>query len=309
MRIFEIKMGSEHKMSKPIVACIGYFDGMHKGHQALIAETVRLAEQKGCEPALISFEPDPWVVIKGMQNVKHIFTMRERINLSVHFGIKNIILLHFTKEMSELSPMAFIDLINSQLNLKGIVCGFDFHYGFHGEGNTETLKKDVDYSVSVISAVEDEQGKISSTRISQAIRNGDFQAASDMLGFEYGITGFVIHGAHKGTTLGFPTANIKYDAEYLMPRPGVYAGFVEVNHHRYSAMMNLGHNPTFNFKEELSLEAFLFDFYGDLYNHQVTVYFKEFIRDEKKFQSFNNLKLQLDQDRKNAKKVLLKYES
>lgn len=308
MRIFEIKMGSKHKLDTPIVACIGYFDGMHKGHQALIAETVRMAKEKGCETAMISFEPDPWVVIKGMKDIKHIFTKRERINLSVSFGIQNIIILNFTRDMSELSPKDFIELIESQLNLKGMVCGFDFHYGYHGEGNPDILKKDVDFDISVISPVEDGQGKISSTRISEAISNGDLQAASDMLGFEYSITGYVVHGAHKGTSIGFPTANIRYDEEYLLPKSGVYAGFVEVHQKKLPAMINLGHNPTFNYKEQLSLEAYIFNFHEDIYGQQVKIIFKDFIREEKKFHSFQNLQMQLELDARTAQKRLTKYE-
>lgn len=309
MRIFDLKIGSERKMLKPIVACIGYFDGMHKGHQALIKETVKLAKENNCETAMICFEPDPWVVIKDLKDIKHIFTMRERINLSVSFGIQNIIILHFTKEMSELSSKQFINLIESQLNLKGIVCGFDFHYGYHGEGNIDTLKNEVDYKVVVVDAVEDEKGKISSTRISQAIINGNFKEVNKMLGFDYCITGYVIHGSHKGTSIGFPTANIKYDKEYLLPKPGVYAGFVEIHNKKHPAMINLGHNPTFNYKDELSLEAHIFDFNEDIYNQNIKIFFIEFIREERKFKSFNNLRMQLDQDSRQIKKLLENYES
>lgn len=308
MRVINIGVNTMHTYEKPMCACIGYFDGMHLGHQALVKETVRLADKYACESALITFNPDPWVTIKGLKDVKHITTMRQRINKAVELGIQNIVILDFTKEMSELSPSDFIEKTLGKLNLKGLVCGFDFHYGFCGKGDANTLKEETDYEVIVVSPVEDEFGKISSTRISEAIINGDMPAVAKMLGQNYSLEGYVRKGHQQGRLMGFPTANIQYSNEYILPKPGVYASMVEIDHHTYGAMTNLGHNPTFNHSEKLSLETHVIDYHGDLYGRILKVQLLEYVREEIKFKSRDNLVLQLEQDIRDIKKILLKYE-
>ena len=132
MRIMHISLANLKKIHTPLVACIGYFDGLHVGHQKLLAKTVELSKKYGCETAMITFDPDPWVVIRGMQKVKHITTMRQRINKAVELGMENIVLLDFTRDMSEMDPSDFLNRILGALNLKALVCGFDFHFGYHG---------------------------------------------------------------------------------------------------------------------------------------------------------------------------------
>ncbi len=308
MRIITIGMDTTRVYTAKMCACIGYFDGVHLGHQALIQKTLELAKEKKCESALITFDPDPWVTIKGVENVQHITTMKERINRIVELGIQNIIILKFTREMSMLNPGQFVNHILSRLALQALVCGFDFHYGFKGEGNVETLRSMHNLEVHVVEPVEDESGKISSTRISKAIEDGDMESAGKMLGQFFSMEGIVVHGRHQGTSIGFPTANLNYSREYLLPKTGVYAGFVKIGRKRYQAMINLGHNPTFNYRNELSLEAHILNFKGDLYGKHITVCFVSFIRPEKRFQSRNNLILQLDQDVRTIQEILKDYE-
>ena len=127
MRIIKMGIDTKRVYTNPMCACIGYFDGMHKGHQQLIRHTIEMSKRLHCESALITFDPDPWVTIKHIKDVKHITTMRERINRAVEYGIQNIIILQFTSEFSQLSPEDFVNEILSKISLKGIVCGFDFH--------------------------------------------------------------------------------------------------------------------------------------------------------------------------------------
>lgn len=308
MRIIRMGLNTNRIYTKPMCACIGYFDGMHIGHQKLVAETVKMAKECHCEAALITFDPDPWVTIKGMKNVKHITTMRERLNRAVELGITNIIILDFTYEFSQLSPSDFVQEILSRISLKGLVCGFDFHYGKNGEGSAETLKETEGILVEVVDAVEDENGKISSTRISQCIESGRMEEAAAMLGYPFRMSGLVVQGRHQGHSLGFPTANIKYDLEYLLPKGGVYAGYAIVDHKRYRCMINLGHNPTFNYRNDMSLEAHILNYSGDLYTKQITLEFISFIREEKRFSSKGNLIMQLEQDVNTINKVLNRYE-
>lgn len=292
----------------PVCACIGYFDGMHLGHQKLISETVRLAKLKNCESALITFEPDPWVAIKGVHDIRHISTMRQRMNRAIALGIQNIIILNFTREMSLLEPQQFVDIILASINLKGLICGFDFHYGYMGKGNCDTLRDSISYDLTVIEPVTDEKGKISSTRISEAVVRGNMEEAHKMLGYPYQIEGIVMHGNHQGTSMGFPTINLDFSDEYLLPKTGVYAGYVEVARKPYRAMINVGHNPTFNFRNDISVEAHVFNFSDMLYGRHVTFDFLKYMREEKQFRSKNNLILQLEQDAFSIKKVLQNYE-
>lgn len=308
MRIIRMGLNTQRIYSKPMCACIGYFDGMHKGHQQLIKKTIEMSKRLNCESALITFDPDPWVTLKGAKNVKHITTIRERLNKAVEFGIQNIIILEFTYAFSQLSPEEFVNEILSKISIKGIVCGFDFHYGVKGKGNPETLKQTPNIEVEVVSPIEDENGKISSTRITKCIQEGKMEEASNMLGFPFRMSGVVVHGRHQGVSIGFPTANIQYDSEYILPKGGVYAGYVIIHNQKYKAMINFGHNPTFNYRNDMSLEAFIIDFDGDLYGKYVTIEFITFIREEKRFTSKGNLILQLEQDVKRTKKILSNYE-
>ena len=160
MRVINIYADRIKNIPIALCACIGYFDGMHLGHRKLIEDTVQMAESPGCESALITFDPDPWVTIRGIRDIRHITTMRQRMNMAVSMGIGNIVVLKFTEEMSRLAPEEFITGILGQLNLRGLVCGFDFHYGYQGKGDCHSLKEGAPCEVRVIDAVEDEYGKI-----------------------------------------------------------------------------------------------------------------------------------------------------
>ena len=176
MRIINLSLDKENTVKIPLVACIGYFDGMHLGHQALIKETIDLANHYQCASALITFDKDPLEVINDTNEVNHITQFRQRVNRAVSFGIQNIVILHFTKEMATMPPKEFITKILAQLDLKALVCGFDFHYGDKGAGDYESLKRDCEYPVIVVDAVCDEEGKISSTRIRSEIENGNINS-------------------------------------------------------------------------------------------------------------------------------------
>lgn len=295
MRIVNVKLGEIRKQKNPVVACIGYFDGMHKGHQALVNATIEKAKELGVESGLITFDPDPWVTLRNAKDVKHITPLQQRINIAVELGIKNIFILNFTKEMAALSPLDFIKVLDS-CNIKALICGFDYHYGQFGKGDIESLKRDADFEVVVIDAVSDNEGKISSTRITNLIEEGEVHKAEELLGYAYRVEGYVVHGNAKGRTIGYPTANVSVPSEYLEPKGGVYACFALIDGKKYKAMVNIGHNPTFNYTESMSLEAYILDFSGDLYDKRLKISFKYYLRPEKKFKYIGNLKMQLEQD-------------
>lgn len=305
MRIITIDLEKETVSRFPVVACIGFFDGMHKGHQALIRETLKMAKELCCEPGLITFEPDPWVTIRGLRHIPHISSVSQRVDLAVRFGIDNIFILKFTPEMAALSPVEFEEKVLKRMNLQGLVCGFDFHYGAKGAGNSTRLREVYQERLRVVPAVEDDNGKISSSRIEQLIVSGDMPYVEQLLGYPYEICGKVVHGKHVGKKeLGFPTINIRPIAEYIIPRSGVYAGYAVVRGEVYRAMINIGHNPTMNYTEQLSMEAYLLDFSADIYHEKVCIRFKKFLRPEIRFRSVGNLILQLEQDERDTRELL-----
>lgn len=304
MRVITISTTTKRKVQKPMVACIGYFDGLHLGHQALIHQTIALSKQLGCESALITFDPDPWVTIRHLKEVQHISTMRQRMNQAIAFGIDNIVILSFDQAMASLSHQDFLQHILDKVHLKGLVCGFDFHYGKNGEGNVTTLKQNAKFPVYVVEAIADDKGKISSSRISQEITLGNVKEVRRLLGHPYLLEGQVIHGQHRGSSIGFPTANIALSKEYIMPKPGVYACFATVDDQRYAGMCNIGHNPTFNYQQELSFEVHLFHIQKDLYGKRMQVELVQYIRPEMKFKNIQNLILQLNQDQRDIQRIL-----
>ena len=300
MRIAYIDLNRTNNAKNRIAACIGYFDGMHRGHQTLIRRTKALADKYGCGSALITFDPDPWVTIKGIQpsETEHITTMRQKINLAVELGIENIFILKFTWEMSQLSYDEFAKRVLGQLNLRALVCGFDFHYGKNGAGNAETLRNQAFYPVEIVEAVMEDGEKISSTRITSLIKEGKIEEASFLLGHPFDLEGKVVEGRHKGTEMGFPTANIRISDEYVIPKNGVYAAWVTIDRKYYGAMVNIGHNPTLNYSEKISVEAHIFNFDGLIYGKTVSVSLLKFMRPEIQFRSRENLIMQMEQDSK-----------
>ena len=295
LKIYTCTMESQTLSDAPIAACIGYFDGLHRGHMELVSATLKKAKELNAESAMITFEPDPWVVVKQVQDVQHLSTMKQRQKLAEAAGIEHFIILDFTKEMSRLSEAEFVQLIQKNFNLKAMICGFDFHYGLMGQGNAQTLSHH-GFDVVCVGSVNDEKGKISSTRICECIDEGKIEEANELLGYPYTIVGEVIHGNAKGTGIGFPTANILSIKEFLIPQRGVYAGKVKVDDKWHTAMINIGYNPTFNKRRLLSIEAHLLNFNENIYGKEVEVQFCVQLRSERKFDSVEALIHQLQKD-------------
>lgn len=299
MNIYKLSMKEKCECQKQVAACIGYFDGLHKGHRGLVDATVKMAERLGCESGLITFDPDPWVTVKGIREIKHISTMQQRQKLAAEMGIENFFILDFTQEMASLSPEDFMTFIMEQLELKGLVCGFDFHYGSKGKGNTEHLREFSKnrFEFEQVNSINDENEKISSSRIFKCIESGKMKEANRLLGYPYTVFGTVIHGNAKGSSrLGFPTANCDIDSEFVLPCKGVYIGKVRVRGQERPSMINIGYNPTFNKRHMISIEAHILNFKEDIYDEFIEVEFHDYIREEKQFDSIEALIEQLNKD-------------
>ncbi len=297
MKQVVLSLDYKDKIHEPIVACMGYFDGFHVGHMALIDQVKTQAAKDQAKTAMISFHPDPWVVVKNQSNVTHLTTLSDRKELAQAAGIDYWIIIQFTKELSVLSPKQFVDEMLCELPLTTLVVGFDFRFGHKGEGDASFLKANYQcFDTIVVNQVSDDHNKISTTRIGVAITQGDVDEAMRLLGRAYSIKGIVVHGQKKGREIGFPTANVDCSVEYLMPRSGVYIGAATIKGHTYQAMINVGHNPTFNTKNNLSIEAHLLDFDQDIYGQEIRVHFYLRVRDEMKFASIQELIDQMNED-------------
>jgi len=285
---------------EPFAACIGYFDGLHLGHLELINKTIQSAADRKILSAVITFDPDPWVVLKNIPNPQHLTTMQDRILLAEELGIDYWIAIHFDRQLADLTSNEFVDKILLKMPLKALICGFDFNYGKMGKGNITSMIKEADgaFDVIEIPEVTFENSKISSTRIFECLKTGDVELATKLLARPYLLKGVVVGGKQIGRKIGFPTANLQLDQEYAIPRIGVYAGKVSVDGTWYKAMISIGKNPTVSEDNELTIEANILDFDQILYGKTVQFAFLSYIRDEMKFSRFEYLIDQIRQDEK-----------
>lgn len=281
-------------LDEDYIACIGYFDGLHKGHQ-LLFDTVFSLVESNTKSACICFDKDPYTLFHKDYNGVYLTPDKHRLQELEQLGFDVCFLLTFDTNMASLSIAKFNELL-IKLNIKQLVCGDDFHYAYKGEGNIHTLKES-GIIIHRVPLLKIDDVKVSSSIIEQQILNGDIEKANVGLGYVYEIRGTVIHGANVGEKkLGFPTANLFLKENYIIPKKGVYGGSVQIDNDVFFAMINVGNNPTMNYKEEISVEAHLLDFNKDIYGQEITVLFESFIRDEQKFESIEALVQQLELD-------------
>ncbi|MCI8851055.1 MAG: riboflavin biosynthesis protein RibF [Erysipelotrichaceae bacterium] len=284
------------EINEPIHACIGYFDGIHIGHRQLIQAVVKHAKEQGGAAALITFDPDPWAVIKGLTQIAHLTSMEQRKQIAAQLGVEYWIILDFTEEMAALSVAEFHEQILYPLPLATLVCGYDFHYAHYGKGDSQSLQAQNRFTVQVIEQVQNEAQKISSTRIEQCIKEGKIEKANELLSRPYTMTGIVVHGLKNGRKMGYPTVNLQPDTAYVMPKEGVYVGLMHYNGNNYHAMINVGSNPTVQSTLTQRIEAHVFDFDEMIYDRPVAFSFLHYLRGDFKFQGLEQLKQQLQQD-------------
>lgn len=300
MKIQYFDLNKPTIFDEDITACIGYFDGLHLGHQKLISQVVAHAKADGSVPSLITFEPDPWTIIHHMEIIAHITPMEERIEIGERLGIRNWIILRFEEDMQSLRVEEFHERVLRALHIKTLVCGYDFHYGYHGLGDVDSLMEQHHFQVDVVKEVSSEHKKISSSRIEELIEEGNVEKAALFLGRYYTMRGYVKKGAQLGRKYGFPTANLQLKELYVLPKHGVYVGSVKVADVWYGAIINVGHNPTYNYQQQTSIEAHLLNFNDDLYGKNVVFRFCFFLRNECKFESPQKLVEQLEIDKQKA---------
>lgn len=307
MKIYE-GLSDFPKVSNPVVTS-GTFDGVHLGHQKILHRIREIARSIDGETVLLTFWPHPRLVLyPDEHNLRLLSTFEEKAKLLRQFGIDHLVTIPFTKEFSQLSSKEFIqNILVDQIRTKKLVIGYDHRFGRNREGSFEYLQanhREFGFDLEEISRQDVQDIGVSSTKIRQALESGDISTAIDYLGRPYELNGIVIKGQQIGRSIGFPTANVHIPNDYkLIPKDGVYAVEAMVNGSLYKAMLNIGNRPTVDGTKK-TVEAHLFDFQGDLYDKQITVYLKAFLRDEQKFNGLEALKNQLFIDQRNAKNLL-----
>ena len=290
----------------PLAMALGYFDGVHRGHQQVILEAKKQAEEKGICSAVMTFDPHPSVVLgKTNKQIQYISPLADKIKSIEELGIDYLFIIHFSVEFANLLPQEFIDQYVIGLNVKHVVAGFDFTYGRMGKGTMETLpfhSRDK-FSYSVVPKFTEGDEKVSSTRIRLLIKDGRTNELYSLLGRYYKTSGIVIHGDKRGRTIGFPTANVDLKDEYIIPPVGVYAVRMKVRTQWYNGVCNIGYKPTFN-KESIlpSVEVHIFDFNEDIYGEEVTIEWRLHLRNEQKFSGIEELVAQIERDKQNSLK-------
>lgn len=277
----------------------GVFDGIHRGHQALIK---RLLKKKAGARVLLTYHPHPDVVLGKRKDPEgyELFTYEEKLSLFQNYPLDAVVFLPFTAELARMTALRYLkEILLGRLRAKHIVIGYDQCFGRGRKGDYKFLKLmscKYDFAVDRVKAVRGFGPVISSSQIRAALAGGETERAARLLGHPYFVTGIVVRGFQRGRLIGFPTANLAIPRSKVIPREGVYSARVTRSGKTYKAMVNIGRNPTFDGKL-LTIEAHILDFDEDLYGEEIRVHFKRRIRDEIRFASVDELRARLVRDR------------
>ncbi len=290
------------------VATTGTFDGVHLGHRKILDQLVAKAKKVGGESVLLTFSPHPRIVLQPDVELELLSSENEKISLLEKTGIDHLIIHPFTREFSRTQSLDFVrEYLVNKIGVKHLVIGYDHHFGRNREGSFDHLKEFgpiYGFEVEEIAAFDIDQVNVSSTKIRNALAEGNVELANMYLGTPYSIGGKVIKGNQIGRTIGFPTANIKCDfMQKLLPADGVYAGKLHVNGHTYNAMANLGSRPTIGSKQR-KLEVHCIGTDIHLYESEVRFELYKFLRGIEEFANLDALKKQLEADKKEANLIL-----
>ncbi|NLJ72607.1 MAG: bifunctional riboflavin kinase/FAD synthetase [Syntrophomonadaceae bacterium] len=294
--------------NKPLYLALGNFDGVHKGHKKLLSEAVKIAQDNNGFAAALIFDPHPNKVLNPDRNFKLITKNDKQAELLREIGIDILIYNSFNKEISQWIPEDFVKkVIISKLNAKHVFVGFNYSFGYKGQGTPELLKKLGDkynFAVSIIPPVSQNNQVVSSSIIREMIENGQIKKAKNLLDYYPVVTGIVVEGDKRGgDKIGFPTANLKVDGDIIIPATGVYAAKAKHKGTLYNCVVNVGRKPTFHDNHPVTIEAHIIDFSTDIYGDGLEIIFLDKIRDEMKFADIDSLAKQISIDKDTAKRI------
>jgi riboflavin kinase / FMN adenylyltransferase len=285
------------------VITVGTFDGVHRGHRKILDKLIEYSQKKQCRDLVVTLDPHPQIVLQrdGVKPLRLLTVIEERLELFRQYGIGNVFVLPFTKEFAKTTPEEFIkNILVNKIGMKKIYIGFDHNFGKDRGGDAELLKKlssELNFEQERVDPLSERSIVFSSTKIRNALYDGNLERANDMLGYYYFAKGKVSEGAKRGRQLGYPTANIYImDINKLLPETGVYLVGSEVDGQKHYGMANLGIRPTFTDDKVPTLEVHFFDFDKDIYGKDLSIHFLKYIRPEMRFVKINNLTDQIAKD-------------
>lgn len=293
-------------MNNKTIYALGFFDGVHVGHAALLDACRRLAAAGNCQPGVVTFGAHPDTLVLG--NTPRLINTpadRERL-LRQHFGMATVVTLPFDETMRNMDWEDFLNLLRREYGAAGFVCGEDFHFGYRGKGNASVLSwycQQEDLPCAIVPEQTIGGIRVSSTYIRQQLESGDMATAVRFLGHPHILTGKVVHGRALGRTLGIPTANLRLPEGLAVPKFGVYACSCCLDGKEYPAVANLGTRPTVE-GHHITVEPWILDYSGDLYDREITLQFHYFIRPERKFDSLEDLKAEILRNAEEARAYL-----
>lgn len=292
------------------VVAFGSFDGLHQGHRMLLSRVLEISEADNLIPAVLTFENHPLSVLAPPYCPELLMSPRRKLDVLEQLGMRLVVMPPFTRELSLMPAKQFLrEVLLERMQMRHIICGYDCRFGHKGLGDGQMLKsegKRLGFGVEIFEARRSDGVVIGSSVIRELLALGQVDKAVDLLERPHELRGVVIHGEERGRTLGYPTANLKFEDNYLVPANGVYAIWADVENKRYGGMINLGVRPTFGQPKFLP-EAHLFEFNEMIYDETIDIYFLSKLRDERKFQSPADLMVQLEKDKKDAQAVLLNF--
>ncbi|MGB8645173.1 MAG: bifunctional riboflavin kinase/FAD synthetase [Anaerolineae bacterium] len=293
-------------LNRPSVLTLGSFDGVHRGHQHLLNSVMASARAQGAASIAVSLSPHPRHVLRPDVPLSLISTLDERLNLLAQLGLDYVVVFPFTLEHSQIPAREFAQLLVDHLHMAELQCGPNFALGYKREGNIPYLRRlgaEMGFAVTIVEPRQFDEGIISSTRLRNLVSQGDIQTATALLGRYPTLRSLVVHGDHRGRTLGYPTANLNVPDKKIVPANGIYAVRVRLGNQWLNGAANIGIRPQFGGGPR-RVEVYILDFDRDIYGQEMEVHFVERLRDEMKFESVQALVDQMGRDVAQARAIL-----
>ncbi len=298
----------ENILNSKVVLALGFFDGVHLGHQRLITRAREIANQKNLPVIVMTFDRHPKEIYADKKNFKYLETLDEKADKMAKLGVDYLAVMPFTNDFSQISAQKFVDNVIVKLNADTVVAGFDYTYGPKNIANMDNLPNFAKgrFNIVVIPKQIFDGKKIGSTEIRQAIKDGKMELAYELMGHHYVMSGIVGHGKRNGHKLGFPTANLDWANHKVIPKIGVYATKTKVNGKWHESMTSVGYNVTIGQNKRIYIESNIFDFDEDIYGKPIEIKWYKYTRGEIKFAGLDELREQLEKDQNEIKAYFAK---
>ena len=296
----------QHEIKKESLLAIGVFDGVHLGHQHLFNNLINTAKDHQLLSGVLTFKNHPATVLNSNFKPQLITSPVEKIKLIESTGIDFVVPITFDKTLANLSAKSFIELIQKHLNMKGISVGPDFHMGTNREADVtklQTMGLKMGFFVNIPTLYEKTEIPVRSTSVRNSLISGNIKLANSILGRNFSLSGKIVKGFQRGKELGFPTANLSFDENQLIPENGIYATKVYLKNITYNGATSIGTNPTFQ-NQHKTIETFILNFNQDIYGESIKLEFIDKIRDEQSFKSVESLIIQMKEDVQKIQQIL-----